>query len=201
MKLVDTVYYDTVRSTNLISEALHVDDNWTYIWHIGTETYDGTERSLDYSTAPKGVPIRITLMVEGPPNTACFPDDDGRDTVSRQVVFTSNSFFASLFHGYLNGNKEDTITLGFLLHPTNPLLTALYNFKRGCSQEYWNKASTSRSLLFNTGSSAKCDRPTGTMIRDPEKTGDFERVRCEYTLTPPGSAPIPMLFEGRRVPR
>ncbi|MDX2284412.1 MAG: hypothetical protein NW241_09630 [Bacteroidia bacterium] len=199
LQLFDTVYYDTVRSTNLISEALHVHDDWTYTWYIGSETYEGALCGLDYSPAPKGIPVGITLVVEGPPNTACFPDDDGRDTMTRQVVFTSNSFFTSLFHGHLNGNLEDTITLGFRLHPTNPLLTALYNFKRGCSQEYWNKASTSRSLIFNTGSSAKCDYPTGKMVRDPEKTGDFERVRCEYTLTPSGSAPIPMVFEGRRV--
>ena len=201
MKLLDTVYYDTVRSTDLISEALHIHDDWTYTWYIGTETYDGPERSLDYSSAPKGIPVSITLVVEGPPNTACFPDDDGRDTVSRQVVFTDDRFFQSLFHGYLNGEETDTVTLGFQEGGLGRLMF-MVNFKPGCIyDQQWSGTATYRKFLFEPGGTYKCDRPEGVMIRDPEKTGDFERVRCEYTLTAPGEGVTHMVFEGRRILR
>lgn len=198
MQLFDTVYYDTVRSTNLTSQALHLHDDWTYTWSIGSESYEGPQCSLDYSNAPKGVPVSITLLVEGPPNTACFPNDDGRDTVSRQVVFKNDTFFHSLFHGYLNGDPTDTITLGF--YRKEPFLGAMVNFKRGCEETSGSYSSTStfRSVRFY-GSDNRCDNPSGRMVRDPDKVGDFEKVRCEYTLTPPDSDPIPMLFEGRPV--
>jgi len=194
----DTVYYDTVASIRLIHEAVHVHPDWTYTWQIGTGRYDGPNLNLTYTNAPKDQPIYITLFVEGPPNFSCFPMDDGRDTLVRKVVFTIDPFFASLFHGYLNGNPEDTITLGWIKNP-NPLLITSYNFKRGCFTSSVILTQTKRSTGFYPTATNHCDRPRGRMVRDPHKTGDWEKVRAEYILTPPGEDTLQMVFEGRRV--
>ncbi len=192
MNLEDTVYYDSVVwGNNLITEAIHEHPDWTYEWKIGSEVYDGMRTALKYSTVPYNTPIPIQLIVHGPPNTTCFPEEDGKDTLIRTVVFKLFTNESTFYHGYLNGNPQDTITIGFTPE-------GLYQFKRDCFGGYFNGVGTYKRTKFISWSSSKCDRPTGEIVRDPDKIGDFNHVEARYTLQS-DSGTVEMLFEGRTV--
>ncbi|MEZ4825678.1 MAG: hypothetical protein R3C61_05190 [Bacteroidia bacterium] len=92
------------------------------------------------------MPIEIKLMVQGTPITNCFPEDTGTDTMVRKVVFTDKHRWIADYHGFLNGNPEDTITLK--IYPGDPfLVTQMYNFKRGC-EDVLNQSAITYQLRF-----------------------------------------------------
>lgn len=62
------------------------EDNAKYTWHIGSGNYSTKEVSLDFSSVPVNSIIPVTLIVEKAPNTACFKNDDGRDTFTKTIV-------------------------------------------------------------------------------------------------------------------
>ncbi|MGB0982559.1 MAG: hypothetical protein ACPG19_00890 [Saprospiraceae bacterium] len=57
-----------------------------YTWLIGSEAIDG--RVVYRSNFPRGQTTPITLIVEKRPNTICFPEDDGIDTLTRYMYRT-----------------------------------------------------------------------------------------------------------------
>jgi hypothetical protein len=208
MEIYDTMYFDTFFVRNLITEAIHQHPDWKYQWKIGSGEYDGVSTGLDYSSAGYGEAINMTLMVEGPPNTGCFPNDDGRDTVTR-VVYRMNGYQSAdrhplgMYHGYLNDTPEDTSTLGFNWYQASGRFQVdMVNFYRGCSSPPRNTASTTRKYLFTSGGSLNCASPGGLLILDPGKTGDFDSVRIEYSIrdysTPDPDDREHFIFQGRR---
>ncbi|MEL7065750.1 MAG: hypothetical protein AAFP00_18560, partial [Bacteroidota bacterium] len=40
--ITDTIYYDTVLSSSIITQATHIHEDWTYKWEIGAGEYEGT---------------------------------------------------------------------------------------------------------------------------------------------------------------
>lgn len=213
MHVLDTMYYDTFYTGDLITEAIQQHDDWTYRWIIGAGEYDGVSTALDYRSANYGAPVQMTLIVEGPPNTACFPDDDGRDTVTRVVYRRSLPYekinILGTYHGYLNGNPSDTTTIAFLFYPdlvNNPDEHAYkaINLKRGCSWGWGDAVFTNRKMKFSNGGSVMCDNPRGLLVLDPGKAEDWDSVRIDYSLMD-RSVPISQgkrldfVFHGRRV--
>jgi hypothetical protein len=57
-----------------------------YTWLIGSEVLN--ERVIYRNNFPRGQTTPITLIVEKTPNTICFPDDDGIDTLVRYMYRT-----------------------------------------------------------------------------------------------------------------
>jgi hypothetical protein len=111
----------------------------------------------------------------------------------------ARSLFLDFYHGFLNNNPEDTVSLGFLfdeIERTN----AMINLKFGCSSPWQEGANTSRKLKF--GGAPYCDRPKGLLVLDPAKRGDFDSVYIEYSLldrsTSEVSDRLHFVFEGRR---
>jgi hypothetical protein len=210
LELYDTMYFDTFYTGDLITEAIHQHPDWKYQWKIGSGDYEGVSTALNYGSAGYGEAISMTLMVEGPPNTDCFPDDDGRDTVTRVVYQGSGNpstdhLTLGMYHGYLNGNPKDTTTLGFFYYyddNSGRLLMDMVNFYPGCSSPPWTQAGTTRKYLFTSGTSLNCASPRGLLVRDPEKIGDFDSVRIEYSIsdysTPDRDDRVNFVFQGRR---
>jgi len=212
MELYDTMYFDTFYTGDLITEAIHQHPDWSYQWRIGSGAYEGVSTALDYRSAGYGEAITMTLMVEGPPNIRCFPDDDGRDTVTK-IVYRGDPWESKVYgsyHGYLNGNPDDTITISLLFFPElmndpDQFATPAINLKRGCSWRWENGVGTARKLKFSNGGNVMCDNPRGLLTLDPEKTADFDQVLIEYSLWDREAGPDlnnrkNFRFEGRRVP-
>ncbi len=59
--------------------------NAEYKWYIGSEILSDSVIVRYFSDAFAGQNIPITLVVKKPPNTICFPNDDGVDTITKYV--------------------------------------------------------------------------------------------------------------------
>ncbi len=88
----------SVRFTAAIADA-------SYEWHIGINAYTQRSFSLDFSQTPDGSMIPIMLIVHKTPDHDCYPDDDGVDTLVKNMVIDRQHF---LFYGKWQGSFNDT---------------------------------------------------------------------------------------------
>lgn len=97
-----------------------------YEWHLGSEIIK--EKSFVRYNLPRGVHIPITLIVRKKPETACFPNDDGIDTITRSFYSMAEGGFKcwekELFSGNFLGSEVgiDTsrvITIDVCFSPDN----------------------------------------------------------------------------------
>ncbi len=102
--------------TILYSVFLTGPENATrYEWHIGTDarTFTSKEVFLRFAWQDTNTSVPIVLIVEGAPNSDCFPDDDGRDTF-RRSIFVAPARMARIVGRYRGVRKlfpTDTITI------------------------------------------------------------------------------------------
>jgi hypothetical protein len=59
------------------------EENAQYTWYIGSQTFNTKEASRYFSRDWIGYNIPITLVVQKIPNSTCFPNDDGYDSVTK----------------------------------------------------------------------------------------------------------------------
>jgi hypothetical protein len=74
------------------------EENAKYTWLIGAGVYHTRTVSIDFinSRIDAGTLIPVTLIVEKEPNKKCFPNDDGRDTFTKQILvarYALNKYF------------------------------------------------------------------------------------------------------------
>lgn len=72
-------------------------------WLIGTEIV--TDKVLIRKSFPENEWIKVRLVVYKQPNTTCFPNDNGIDTLTK--LFYSASKDQLLFFGFFNGYNTD----------------------------------------------------------------------------------------------
>jgi len=88
--LVWDVITDTVRhSCYFVAE----EEAAKYTWLIGGGVYHTRTVSIDFTSSgiAAGTFIPVTLIVEKEPNKNCFPNDDGRDTFTKQILVARSS--------------------------------------------------------------------------------------------------------------
>ena len=74
-------YYDT---DTIFTDAAYftaLEDNAQYEWHIGADVL--TTKKVTRTQFPRGQTIPITLIVTKTPDKSCFPNDTGRDSITR----------------------------------------------------------------------------------------------------------------------
>lgn len=88
---------DTVLGGEITFKATYPAD--TYWWKIGEDPreFSTPSVSLRFSTPEN---ITVVLIVTRTPDTLCFPDDDGRDTVIRRVVMVPDIKQSSILGNY-----------------------------------------------------------------------------------------------------
>jgi hypothetical protein len=59
------------------------EDNAEYTWYIGSEILNTQEVGRQFTSVFAGQDITVSLVVNKPANTICFPNDDGHDSISR----------------------------------------------------------------------------------------------------------------------
>ena len=100
---------DVAFTRNYITfRAIPQDPEATYTWYLGTEVISGSQFQRDFSptiqTGENNIPI--TLVVKKTPNTECYPNDDGYDSIVKYIKlvddkcdFLTNGDFKVLFEG------------------------------------------------------------------------------------------------------
>ncbi len=133
---------DTLNTTAILFVAAgHAEE---YEWHIGSEILYG--KSVFRRNFPRGVNIPITLIARGVPDTACFPFDNGIDTLIRYLYVAREmdnyepcNFEFDLFSGDYKGFNTDNPADTFIItidacypHHFGFKIFRLINLPKGC---------------------------------------------------------------------
>ena len=110
---------DSDTTTAYAVQFTALEEGADYEWHIGSEVLKG--KSVTKTNFPINGTYPITLIVKKAPNKECFPNDDGRDTITRNM-YAGNWFLVSPILGRFKGrvtNPDDTLTLEVRLEKAN----------------------------------------------------------------------------------
>jgi hypothetical protein len=95
---------------NILFKPTYEDENkYTHIWYIGTETLSTYQVIRDFSKVPRPANITVSHVIHYQPDTVCFPDDKGIDSMSRTFYLIKyynelNTF--GKYRGVLNNEKD-----------------------------------------------------------------------------------------------
>lgn len=134
----------------------------SYEWRIGNDPRVFTQQklSLYFPEATNGT-YAVRLIARRPLNTACFPKDDGIDTLTRELtlvpLFTAKPPTYGRFLGSNTDAPRDTFSIRLFqgLDPYNAGSPIFYDFLanlgRGCRSPYFTIGRTWRGLNFSYG--------------------------------------------------
>jgi hypothetical protein len=105
---------DTIATQTFIAEAEEPEnpkDSVTYRWEVGSEILTTRRVSRSFSTGPFPPFFDLKLTVTKKPNKNCNPSDPGTATFSRRIYFAKKLKWVGVWHGYINDNPADTLTV------------------------------------------------------------------------------------------
>lgn len=73
------------------------EDSAEYTWYIGSEVLTTREVKRYFSSAYAGITIPISLVVKKKPNSICFPNDDGYDSISKSFYIVPELQFPQFY--------------------------------------------------------------------------------------------------------
>jgi len=92
-----------------------VEDSANYIWYLGAETITGTEFKEVIKNTGDLLPGTYTaaLVVDKEPNTFCFPEDDGRDSIFKtfDIVGVCDLMIMNKFKGVFESAPQDSVII------------------------------------------------------------------------------------------
>ncbi|NJN78718.1 MAG: hypothetical protein HC803_10675, partial [Saprospiraceae bacterium] len=180
---------DTVYSRNLEFEAPEGMDKYT--WVIGSEVLH--DRVIVRKNFPPNEIIPITLIVERTPNRECFPNDDGIDTLVRNL-FYEDDYYNSLFFGEYKGHflrlPNDDFIIKFEGKPPFTIGDTSFteyarfgNLFQACQEVVFMTGglNANRFLLFETGNLTQGGGSCGSPMGKIKVTGtNDEKIRIEF---------------------
>ncbi len=170
----------------------------SYEWKLEDDTtlYNGKATVFSFKY-PWGE-LKMRLIVRSKPDTLCFPDDDGIDTIYKSifVINKENIDLIGCYHGYLENDPSDTFTVDIRYEGYDKGLV-IYNINPGCfipSSSNYNmiRVGFLNQIAFfdgNGGYGYGCESPLGqaelqkdkkTIIIDYESGPTKERVKYRY---------------------
>ena len=172
--------YDTDTVSNLSVNFTAVDSLAdSYEWRIGAGVYNTRSKALFFPNTLIGTSIPITLIVKKSKiNKQCFPKDDGVDTVTRKLYFTSKckSLVPGDYFGYTEGNPKDTVTVSIkvCLPYQDQRYAQLYmqNLDKGCGWFYDDYYYLGYRQMYRVGDDNDClvTGATNVLIAKDNKT-------------------------------
>ena len=185
----------------------------SYAWQIGSDprTFDKRTVSLYFPDAPPST-LAVRLIARRPPNTRCFSQDDGLDTLTRTLTLVPRRFArpAPIYGRFLGSNADapqDTFSIRVFqappfTTPPDPLAAPydyLRNLGRGCQSPYFSVGLTWRGIFFNYGRNdfgCLTESGTGHLLASNR---DSIVVRYSQNRTDRDPTRVSRVFRGRRV--
>src|SRR6218665_794482 len=84
------------------------EENATYRWELKDYPINYTTKSFSIGFDKPFGKVEVKLTVNKEPNTSCFPNDDGADTVTKTLVVLDGSKFKFAFEGTFTGYLTDS---------------------------------------------------------------------------------------------
>ncbi len=182
-------------------------DNATFVkWIVGADEYSSTEVQFSVSEDFIGQELPVTLIVQAPINSLCFPGDNGMDTITKYFT-VKDQCYADVFGTY-RGSLEmaplDSFELRIAPHGCIDNISGmvyLVNFDQqqdSCS--YFNISQWSNRIFeFYTNDSA-CSSARGKA----ELSSDLSQISIRYQILSPDNPLQPSLwpylnFAGRKI--
>ena len=147
----------------------------SYEWQIGTDARAFTQQKVTlYFQDGEAGSYPVRLIARRPPNTACFPKDDGVDTLTKVLTLMPTTTKSPLLGKYLGANTDapsDTFTIRiykapYYVYPNDPAYppyTYLRNLSKGCTSPYFVVGQTWRGIDFDYGGDDfSCHTEVGT---------------------------------------
>ena len=134
--LIDT---DSCYLSSIYFEAVQQDAD-SFIWKIGNEVEPryGKQINVTFPDNLRGTTFNVRLIVKRKPNTSCFPNDDGIDTVTRKfyfVRFNESLSWEGTYYGS-DDDKPDSMYTIVLEHSYNATeeedVIKAFGLPRGC---------------------------------------------------------------------
>jgi hypothetical protein len=134
-------YYATDTVCQLIIRLSPIDSSASfYEWQIGAGKYQKRNIEIEFPNSVLGTSIPITLIMKKTPDLACFPQDDGVDTVRKFVHFLpiTESLVKGDFVGHYEDKPNEEFTITIDPRRYNPLKETeqlhIYNLLQGCGR-------------------------------------------------------------------
>ncbi len=188
-ELYDT---DTVAAWDVVFKAL--EENAEYEWHLGSEII--YEKQFHRTKFPLRTNIPVTLIVRKEPDTECFPDDDGIDTLTRSFYtlgYTDEgckdiNLFSGNFSGYNIDNPSDTfvVTIDACYLPDGEQFRTLrlMNLTPDCDIYDWTSVfGAYKEIYINNYYEYDCLTPEGIMLISG-KNNDTLTIKYSLQVTP-----------------
>ena len=114
----DNVYIETlyhVKANRLIKLHADEEDAFTYKWILGADTIYTQEYTFQFSEDFYDQIIPLQLIVYKEPDSDCWPDDNGRDTLVRYVHVqpACTASIYGLFYGSWENAPQDSFYISF----------------------------------------------------------------------------------------
>lgn len=89
----DALYTETDSSyTNKTVKFTAIEENAIYKWYIGSEVISTKSFIRLFDESLNGQTVQVSLVVKKKPNSICFPDDDGYDSITKSVTFINKNY-------------------------------------------------------------------------------------------------------------
>lgn len=212
--MYETLYNTAVPAdTVLVFRSIHfaADEKYdSYEWRIGDDPRVFTDSVVVLRFEQPEGDVDVRLIARRAPNTSCYPNDDGIDTVTKRLhvisVWPSPRILGS-YHGYNTDAPKDTFTFSLDYrdlgeHGKNYVLN---NLNKGCSEPAQDGAT---AIVIYVGYRAfqfigegwvgqGCLSPNGVAVLQ----GDGDSIKVEYTIIDRSDPRkiFPKTFVGRRV--
>jgi hypothetical protein len=108
------VWYESdycIADVNEVRITALLDDAISYTWILGLDTINTQQHVFNFPAIYAGMSLPITLIVIAEPDTLCYPNDDGLDTITRYVTITD--ICTANIYGTFRGALDDTPTDSF----------------------------------------------------------------------------------------
>ncbi len=182
--LIDT---DTCYNNSIYFESI-IQDADSFIWQVGSEIEPryGKQINVVFPDNLRGRNFSVRLIVKRKPNTNCYPNDDGVDTVTRRFYFMKLNETLS-WEGTYYGSDDDkpdsmyTIVLGHNYNEAFELnFIKVFGVPRGCkdtvNEQFSSPVIHYTNVAFERGGT-DCD---GKVVLGVFKNGGTYTIRQNY---------------------
>lgn len=114
------IFPDSVFANGFIRFRSHLSDTeYKHRWYVGTEVFkdDSITPSRSFKFVTRPATITISHVIEYLPNSACFPADDGYDSVAQSFRLVKNYGELQTYGVYRGVKNGETDSFNLEFHP------------------------------------------------------------------------------------